>query len=351
LGVYPGCVLVVGDSNGILFEMHAGHTCTGPQKMEVAEHTIFDVASLTKPLATALGIMKLVSDQIIHLDQSLADFLPPVIPEDKTNITIRQLLSHCSGLPDWKPYYKLVQGKESKEAKRAMRNLVLDTSLEYEPGEKAVYSDLGYILLEWVVEAVTGVRLPEFVKTNFYDPLGLIRTFFQEVDKPMAFGPEEYAATEVCPWRGRMIRGYVHDENAFAMGGYSGHAGLFSTAREAYRLCACLLQHYYGSRSDLLGHWVVAHFFGRQDKPRGSTWALGWDTPSDTGSSSGKYFSKSSVGHLGFTGTSIWMDLDRDLIVVFFTNRIHPSRKNVKIKDLRPSLHDAVVAWFDARNV
>lgn len=138
------------------------------------------------------------------------------------------------------------------------------------------------------------------------------------------------------------MRGFVHDENAYAMGGIAGHAGLFSTSGEVFTLCATLFAHYHGKRSDLVEPSVVREFFTRQEDPKGSTWALGWDTPSPRGSAAGRYFSANSVGHLGFTGTSVWMDFDEDMIVVFLTNRVHPTRDNNRIKAFRPYLHDAV---------
>ncbi len=349
-GVYPGCVLVVGNSRRILFEMHAGHACINPETVAIRKDTIFDVASLTKPLATVLGVMKLINDGLMDLDQHLKEVLGDGVPEDKRHISIRHLLSHCSGLPEWKPFYEMVGSIDPREAKSKIRNLVLGTPLDYEPGKKAVYSDLGYILLEWVVERISGLTLSELVSRYFYAPLGLTRTFFQLANEEPRFPIEDYAATEKCRWRGTVIRGHVHDENAYVMGGYSGHAGLFSTALDAYYLCACLVQHYYGQRSDMLASRLVREFLERQSDPAGTTWTLGWDTPSPEGSSAGKFFSKNSIGHLGFTGTSVWIDLDRDLIVVFFTNRIHPIRDNEKIRDFRPRLHDAVVTWFEGKN-
>jgi CubicO group peptidase (beta-lactamase class C family) len=139
------------------------------------------------------------------------------------------------------------------------------------------------------------------------------------------------------------MRGYVHDENAYVLGGYSGHAGLFGTAEEVYLLIDLLRVHFLGQRSDYLRPETVKTFFSRQDVVNGSTWALGWDTPSTQDSSSGRYFSSNSVGHLGFTGTSIWMDFEKDIIVVFLTNRIHPTRNNEKIKAFRPKIHDVIM--------
>jgi len=154
------------------------------------------------------------------------------------------------------------------------------------------------------------------------------------------------AATENCPWRGEVIQGHVHDENAYALGGYSGHAGLFGTAQDILILINELIKVYHGNRTELLNAEIVRAFFTRQDIVSGSTWALGWDTPSTKDSSSGNCFSLNSIGHLGFTGTSVWIDLERHITVIFLTNRIHPDRTNEKIRIFRPKIHDLVMSEF-----
>ena len=340
-GVFPGASIIVGSSDKVIYHTAMGYACVDPERVAIKEDTIFDVASLTKPLATALAVMRLVHEKVLSLDDSLGDLIGGKVTHDKEGLTIRQLLAHTAGLPAWRPFFREI-GYVGREGKEIIRRKVLETPLEYTPGTKVTYSDLGYILIEWAVEVVSGMSLPRFVFQYFYKPLGLKRTFFQEIDKPMSFAPKEFAATEKCPWRGRVIRGIVHDENAYAMGGVSGHAGLFSTAGEVFKLCAALLAHYYGKRSDLIEPSVVREFFTRQKDPEGNTWALGWDTPCPEGSAVGSSFSRNSVGHLGFTGTSVWMDLDKDTIVVFLTNRVHPTRHNNKIKTFRPYLHDSV---------
>ncbi|RLB20431.1 MAG: serine hydrolase [Deltaproteobacteria bacterium] len=340
--VFPGAVVVAGKNERVLYSNAVGFASTESDRVPMRENTIFDLASLTKPLATALAVMKLVEKGTVNLNLTLTDLLPADVPADKKAITLRQLLCHSAGLIDWMPLYKQVEQGKAGQAKEQIRRLVLQSPLEYVPGTKTLYSDLGYMLLEWIVEVVSGISLAEFVSRHFYAPLGLQRTFFQEVDKPLRYPLEEYAATEKCRWRGRVMRGFVHDENAYAMGGIAGHAGLFSTSGEVFTLCATLFAHYHGKRSDLVEPSVVREFFTRQEDPKGSTWALGWDTPSPRGSAAGRYFSANSVGHLGFTGTSVWMDFDEDMIVVFLTNRVHPTRDNNRIKAFRPYLHDAV---------
>jgi CubicO group peptidase (beta-lactamase class C family) len=199
------------------------------------------------------------------------------------------------------------------------------------------------MLLEWIIEVQSANSLPEYLDLHFYQPLSLKRTFLSTNVRPASFGEDQFAATERCAWRGRTMIGCVDDENAWALGGYSGHAGLFGTAEEVYSIVNLLKSHFLGKRCDYFRADTVRSFFNRQRIVPESTWALGWDTPSKAGSSSGRHFSRLSVGHLGFTGTSVWMDLERDVIVVLLTNRVHPTRKNEGIKAFRPKLHDAVM--------
>jgi CubicO group peptidase (beta-lactamase class C family) len=185
--------------------------------------------------------------------------------------------------------------------------------------------------------------LPDFLHHRLYAPLSMTRTFFSGSALPLPVKKDQIAATEDCTWRKKIIRGSVHDENAFAIGGYSGHSGLFGTAWDIRILLHVLRAHFLGNRTDYFSPETVRAFFTRQDLVKDSTWALGWDTPSPQDSSSGKHFSEKTVGHLGFTGTSVWMDLEQDVLVIFLTNRVHPTRKNEKIKAFRPQLHDLIM--------
>jgi len=341
-GVYPGAVLLVARKGTIVFHGTAGNGSMLPKGSPIHKDTIFDLASLTKPLATTLAVMKLVSDETVQLDQSLAELLKQRVPTEKEKVTLRHLLSHSAGFPDWKPFYlKLIQYEPGKR-KEILRQWILEESLVFPPGRVCVYSDLGFIILEWVIEKISQSKMHQFLERNFYAPLSLTRTFLCGTESFNRYETAQYAATENCPWRNRLIQGEVHDENAFSVGGYSGHAGLFGTAHEVYSLVELLRAHYGGERADYIKPHVVRSFFERQDIGEGTSRALGWDTPSP-GSSSGKYFSKNSVGHLGFTGTSVWMDLDTDVIVILLTNRVHPTRQNEKIRAFRPVLHDTVM--------
>jgi len=345
-GVYPGAVLLVAFEGDVLFQ-HVGSRALVPKVLPMERDTIFDLASLTKPLATTLAVMKLVDSGKIELDQPLEDLLPKTLPQDKRTITPRLLLSHSAGFADWKPFHIDLDNIRPEERKANLREQLINIPLIYPLGKGTLYSDLGFMVLEWVVEEVAGVKLPRSLHRHFYDPLGLNKTFFYEHAVPIRSGEDQVAATEDCPWRKKVLKGVVHDENAYALGGYSGHAGLFGNAREVYTLVCLLREHYRGEREDYLRPETVRAFFRRQDLVKDSTWALGWDTPSSENSSSGGHFSKRSVGHLGFTGTSVWIDLERDVIVIFLTNRVHPTRKNKKIRAFRPLLHDRVMEELD----
>jgi CubicO group peptidase (beta-lactamase class C family) len=305
--------------------------------------TIFDLASLTKPLATTLALMKQVDSGNIYLDQPLMTLLREPLSRDKGAITPRLLLCHSAGFADWKPFYLDLLTHDLERRKGVLRSRILQDPLVYQPGDQVLYSDLGFMILEWIIEKTSGMPLPQYVDQHFYQPLSLQKTFFIKRNRQDQYLTNAFAPTEECPWRSKVIQGEVHDENASVLGGYSGHAGLFGTAEDGYRVVNLLREHYLGKRQDYLNPETVRNFFTRQGKVLGSTWALGWDTPSPEDSSSGRFFSEKSVGHLGFTGTSIWMDLEKDVIVILLTNRIHPTRDNEKIRAFRPQIHDLIM--------
>ena len=350
-GVFPGAVALIAHKGKIVSLEHAGHRCLIPAPAPMAIDTIFDLASLTKPLATVLCIMKLVDQGRISLDQTLAETLPRCDLKDKRNLALRLLLIHSAGLADCKPFHEKLIEHPVKDRRRLLREWIIEEPFAYEPGKGNVYSDLGFMLLEWVIEEQSGQSLPQYAREDFYGPLGLKRTCFP-LPQPLPPGEgrlraeapkDAFAATEDCPRRKRVLQGEVHDDNAWALGGYSGHAGLFGTAKEVHVVAGMLREHAFGTRADFFKPETVRAFFRRQDIVPGSDWALGWDTRAPEGSSAGKYFSRDSVGHTGFTGTSIWMDLEKDVIAILLTNRVHPKRDNDKIKQFRPVFHDAVM--------
>lgn len=339
--VYPGAVLLVSRKDSILFIKAYGYANIFT-KRPMAEDTIFDLASLTKPLATTLAIMNLVERSKLDLEQSLGSALPEFKKTEKEQIKIKHLLSHTSGLPDYRPFYKELAKLPMDARKDALMDLIVKEPLIDQIGTKELYSDLGFMILRHVVEHVSGKQLGRFVEEAVYTPLGLDagRGFFF-ADTDLHSWPKRCAATEFCPWRNILLEGVVHDENAYALGGVDGHAGLFGTAGYVHRLLASLLFVYHGwSSTPTFKKDLLKIFFTRQNNTEK---ALGFDTPSLQNSSSGDFFSKKSVGHLGFTGTSFWMDLEQSVIVVLLTNRIHPSRDNTKIKAFRPKIHNAIM--------
>ena len=344
--VYPGAVLLVAKEGEIVSFYNVGNRTLRPQSLPMEKETRFDLASLTKPLATTLATMKLKEENLLDLDEPISSLIEPFSWKDKADITPRLLLNHSSGLADWKPYYLELIRLPIKERKPAVRRLIMEESLREKPHTVSLYSDLGFIVLEWIIEIVAGQDLSSFLNTMFYQPLGLKNLHLDTFSRGPMNEKGLYAATEDCPWRKEIIQGHVHDENAYALGGYSGHAGLFGTAHDIFTLTTALVNIYHGYNSGLLKSKTVRTFLSRQEIVPGSTCALGWDTPSKNNSSSGNYFSSNSVGHTGFTGTSIWIDLEKKITVIFLTNRIHPSRSNETIKKFRPELHNLIMREF-----
>ncbi|MFP6629993.1 MAG: serine hydrolase domain-containing protein [Myxococcota bacterium] len=346
------------------FQTVRGMAVVQPERIPMARETIFDLASLTKPIVTMTSVLLLVAEGKLELDAPVAKVLPAFAERDKEEVTLRQLLSHSSGLRPWRGFHETLLKKERKTGERLIgtvegRDWILDrvirSALVHEPGAAAVYGDLDFIVLGAVVEAVSGQSLDVFCQERIVDPLGLHDTRFHPQlrveggDAPAAIPHDrlrQIAATESCAWRDRILWGEVHDPNASAMGGVAGHAGLFSSADDVMKFAKVWLDVWHG-RSDLLPQAAVREFSRRQDGPEGSDWALGWDTPTPGQSSSGTQFSETSIGHLGFTGTSVWIDLEKEAIVVMLTNRVHLIAKKSRF-ELRPIVHDFVMDAFAA---
>jgi CubicO group peptidase (beta-lactamase class C family) len=342
-GRYPGAVLLGAHKGEIVFFEATGKFSPGAGALPMHRDVIFDLASLTKPLATTLCLMKLVDTKAIELDQPLGAILTRALPADKQKITPRMLLNHCSGLPSWKPFYIDLVKFPLAERKNRVRKFIMREPLLYPPAEKRCYSDLGFMILEWVIESLTKKGMDRFTLKHCFKQIPVDSAFFKNNDLSLDFKKEMFAPTEQCLWRKRIIQGEAHDENAYALGGFSGHAGMFGSARDVYKLVKFITSHFFGDRNDFVSPNTVREFFTRQTIVTGSSWALGWDTPSPEKSSAGKHFSQNSVGHLGFTGTSVWIDLERDVVVILLTNRIHTTRANEKIRRFRPRIHNLIM--------
>jgi serine-type D-Ala-D-Ala carboxypeptidase len=354
-GVFPGAVLLVSRAGETLLERAVGSRAIEPDRVPMRADVVFDLSSLTKPLATTLAVMLLVKEKRLSLDDRVTRFFHNFGVHGKTHVTFRHLLAHSSGLAAHRPFFKDVAALQkkgrpnfvaSREAKEWVYEQVHREKLEAAPGTRALYSDLGFMLLGQVVETISGQPLDRFCHARIFAPLGLRSTSFIDLTQirtkriePIA---DVIAPTTRCAWRKRVLCGEVEDENAYAMGGVAGHAGLFGTARDVDTL-ANHLKAIFDGGSGLLPKALVDEMWTLDHSVAGSTRTFGWDTPSPQRSMAGTRMSRHTVGHLGFTGTSLWMDLERGVNVVLLTNRVHPSRDNDKLGEFRPRIHDLVM--------
>ena len=354
-GVFPGAQLAVRLRGELQCVVVAGRLSSEPPGLPVQPTTLYDLASLTKPLATGTSLLLLAQQTKVRLEDPVQEFLTELDGTPIGQATVKDLLTHRSGLPGWRPFYERMGtrgiGLEPSGGSHAVKQLVLkmirDEPLLYARGERCVYSDLGFMLLGFLVERLSGMALDRWCEDAIVRPLGADPMMFC----PTAGGAQRnslrpivdvscIAPTERDEWRNRLLWGEVHDENAATLGGVAGHAGLFGTAESILAVSGAWLCGYHGRESILDGD-LVRQFTTRQESVARSSWALGWDTPSAP-SSSGSSFSERSFGHLGFTGTSVWIDPLRELEVVLLSNRVHPNRRNEKIKAFRPRIHDLV---------
>lgn len=357
-GVFPGAVLGVRYEGRSVSHFAAGHLSTVPPGPLVDISTIYDLASLTKPLATVTALVLLMQRDECQLDDHVADHLPECADVSIGSATMRDLLTHSSGLPGWRGFYERLSpdgtipssAEEREQAKQSMLSLILAEAPVYERGTRSLYSDLGFIVLGMIVERISGQSMNDYFLEHIVRQLGRLRIGFILSGKSDLFSGSGdgnlggVAPTEMDHWRGHLLCGEVHDQNAAALGGEAGHAGLFGSIDTVLAITGEWLQAYHGQGS-FLERNMVQEFTRRQMSGESSSWALGWDTPSGR-SSAGRYFSARSFGHLGYTGTSIWIDPERRLEVVLLSNRVHPSSKNEAIRAFRPVIHDLVYHEF-----
>ncbi|HUY19012.1 MAG TPA: serine hydrolase domain-containing protein [Candidatus Binataceae bacterium] len=358
--VIPGAVLIVRRGGEIVYEGAFGYRTLLPDPQPLRLDTVFDLSSLTKPLATTIIAMMLVREGKLRLDDRVTRFFHNFGVYGKGGVTFRHLLAHCSGLASWRPFFQQVAeiektGKVNFMASHGAKEFVFEQihreKPEAPPATRVIYSDLNFILLGETIERIAATGLNRICREKIYRPLQLNSTDFIDISmvrsrrlEPVA---EMFAATEICPSRKRLLVGEVHDDNAFAMGGVAGHAGLFAPARDVDRIAAELIASWAG-RSEFIPQPVMREFWRRDTSVPGSTWALGWDTPSPQHSSSGRHFSPEAVGHLGFTGTSLWIEPAREISITLLTNRVHPRRDNQGIREFRPRIHDLIMESMDA---
>jgi CubicO group peptidase (beta-lactamase class C family) len=347
---FPAAVVEVGRAGGALWRHAAGTLTCEAGAPAAREDTIFDLASLTKVIATSTLAMRAVDQGRLDLDARVADHFAQWRGDDRGHVTVRDLLSHSSGLTAYLPLFRDHAGRVEFE------RTICTLPLEYAPRSRSLYSDLGFMLLGFLIEDI-GARTPSFRGApGAWDPSASLSAQFRRLagyltSEPLTFNPPRdwrprTAPTEIDGWRGRLLVGEVHDENAWALGGAAGHAGLFGIAAAVGAFARAVLGTIAG-KPILASPDRMREFIARRNVPNSSR-ALGWDTMLPT-SSCGTLLSPTSIGHTGFTGTSLWIDWEQDLYVVILTNRVHPTRENQAIRAVRPRVHDAIVRELRSR--
>ncbi len=382
-GATPGLVVLVAAQGQTLFHEAFGARQLVPRRLPALPDTMYDVASLTKAVATTVFAMQEIDSGRLTLDTKVTTLLSEfsarpggdarqdeesglrhdgedgasaqgVLGLARDDITVRQLLSHSSGLPAHRPFWK--QAADSPAERLAIERLAAREPLAYPPGTRGVYSDLGFILLGWLLERLTGARLDQLFQDRIARPLGLAATTFVNLADSEArarlLGDRTVAATQLSAERHGLVLGEVDDLNAFAMGGIAGHAGLFSTAGDLAAIATALVASFRGQGHDgLVTRDVIRQFWSPSGVP-GSTWRLGWDGPAESGSQAGERLSRAAVGHLAFTGCSLWIDPLQEVVMVLLSNRVHPTvPTDDRFRRFRPALHDAVLSalGYDGR--
>jgi CubicO group peptidase (beta-lactamase class C family) len=328
---FPAASVEVGTGDGVLWQQAFGRLDYEAESAITQKDTIFDLASLTKVIATTSLVMRLVDKDVLQLNRLIRDWIPEWRGKDREHVTMRSLLTHSSGLTGWLPFYRDYAGRQD------FQHAICALPLEYPPDTQSIYSDLGFILLGFIVEDAGGASFETQTEAMLADI----------TSAPLLFNPParlkpRIAPTEHDSWRGRMLVGEVHDENCWALGGAAGHAGLFGTAAAVGDFARSMLSGLTGGASRVAQPSTLRTFVTRDSHVSGSR-ALGWDTMLPT-SSCGTKMSTGAFGHTGFTGTTLWIDPKHDVYVVFLTNRVHPTRDNSAIQEIRPALHDAVLA-------
>ncbi|HEU5479039.1 MAG TPA: serine hydrolase [Candidatus Tumulicola sp.] len=329
-GGFPGAAVVVGRKGAVVWEKGFGRIDWKSSSPRVSpSETLYDLASLTKVVGTTTAIMILYDKGLFKLDDPVVKYLPEFGGGEKDSVTIRELLEHRSGLPADRELWRLASTPEEA------RHIVLSTPLDYKPGAQYVYSDLGAMTLGFLVEKLSGQPLDEFLEMWVFHPLGMMNTFYRPADSVKY----RAAPTEDTPPRGYPLKGEVHDENAYALGGVAGHAGLFSTAADLSIFAQMILNGGEFNGTRIVADSTIRLFTHRAAGSRALGWAM-----ADGQWGSGRYLSDEAFGHVGYTGTSLWIDPDRDMFVILLTNRVHEPRARRPekvIADVRADLSDA----------
>jgi serine-type D-Ala-D-Ala carboxypeptidase len=340
--VIPGLAIGVAHGGRPCLLAAYGRRQLEPAPLPATVETVYDLASLTKAVVTSVLVMKGVAQGRLQLDRPMGDHLPGLA--DRPAATLRRTLAHAAGFAAHRKFYEklFAQAGPAPGQRAAIVAAAAAEPLAYEPGSRSLYSDLGFILLGALVEECLGARLDVLAEREIFRPLGLAGLRFVEL--PGAHPGPDVAPTERCAVRGRMVVGEVHDLNAYAMGGIAGHAGLFGTVGDVLQLALALCAAYHGrgtaGATPLVDGELLREFWRPAGIP-GSTWRLGWDGPAAAASLAGALVSRRAVGHLSFTGCSLWLDPEQETCVVVLCNRIHPeARDDPRFRELRPRLCD-----------
>ncbi len=334
--LFSGCSVGYHRKKGQGHVYHYGRTGFEVCDQSVGDETLYDLASLTKPLVVSLSLLVLLEAGKIRLDDPLSLFYGKQL---NNTIRIDDLLNHCSGLPAHQKFYDKIINYPVDERKRVVVEMILAQEIQYSPQQQDIYSDLGFILLGDILEKVSRQNLDIFWKETICRPLGLEKSLF--FPKFEGIRGQSYMSTGICGWSKERLSGRVHDDNCRAMGGVAGHAGLFGTTTALLALCRNVLQQMSGEADHPAYSAQLLREALLRDKR--AAWACGFDSPHPTDSSSGHYFSSASRGHLGFTGTSFWMDPRQQTVIVLLTNRVLCGDNREAIKLFRVAVHDAIM--------
>ncbi len=356
--VFPGAVLRVMQGGEVLYHSAVGCRSRVPEPSPMHKNVVFDVGALTRPLVASTLTMQLIQRGQLELDKRLSHIFQTFGVHGKERMTVRHLLNHTSGYAATAPYYRQIANADrsvragmmtSRGAVDAIYNEIFRAKLENLPGKVSRESDIGFILLGYALEVVSGTTFEKLIPKLLLKRFELPSTGFIELSslrgRRLETVNDIIAPTAECPWRGKLMSGEVYDDNAWAMGGVSAHAGLFTTAEDIQQIASTLIECYHG-RGQMLSPELVKEFWSRKESYPPGSWALGWNTAAveeKKPNSCGQYFSSNSVGHDSATGCSLWIDPERELSVVLLSNAIHPHRDSKAIREFRPVLHDLVM--------
>ncbi len=337
--IFPGVEIFLAKGESVLFHETFGHPSKTLKNHKLRKNSLYDLASLTKPLATAIAILHLYDSGKLNLNDYACEYIPEFERNDTKDVTISHLLTHTSGLPDWLPLFEPTLDKDEGWKK------LVQAKLSYNPGKSTIYSCLGYILLSEIVRRISNTSLSKYCNTSIFSPLGLRKLLFNPTKSKIDIN---IIPTSYCPYRKKMLQGIVHDENAWLFDGEGGNAGLFGTMRDIYQLCKMLLSGGVLNNKRILSEKTTQLMLCNQNDSHLEPRTIGWDLKMATSEywSCGNLMPPGSIGHLGFTGTSVWMDPNSKIIVIILSNRVNITREeNMPLmRAFRPNIHNLLLS-------